>query len=72
MSELVKGPWTHRTRGTGGLAAGSGPSYHGCIAGPHQALGKAPRRHIMKARLFTLAATVASLAVVMGGVRIKF
>jgi hypothetical protein len=47
------------------------PEFTGPIAEPHQLLRKAPRRYTMKARLFTLAATIASLAAVMGGIRVK-
>lgn len=45
------------------------PSYQGLNAELHQALGTAPGRYIMKARLFILALAVAPLAAMIGSVR---
>lgn len=61
----------HQADGSQALAGPSTPSYHGSNAEPHQLLRKAPRRYIMKARLFTLALAVAPLAAMIGAVRPK-
>jgi hypothetical protein len=69
VERSVKCRMAHLPAGLVGLAAGSPSSYQGLIAEPHQALGNASGRYIMKARLFTLALAVAPLAALIGAYR---